>query len=183
MPAEALNICRNRFCFYFCQILYIWEKPYSFMNNLNVIFQSQQFCNIYCWVFHFLFGLRPNVFSMELVKKTLQHQWLHTEKGSFPSWTAIICSFKSCSVSKLVTQYHIDRVSFLHELRQYRHLNVDISPATPLPSSAIPSQFWIWPSGFKFGFGQVDPQCKKIGSIWVGLVRYNWPNCPVHRAL
>ena len=56
------------------------------------------------------------------------------------------------------------------------------SPVPPALPCAMPSQFCGWPSGFKFGSSQVDPQCKKIGSIWVGLVGYNWPNCPVHRA-
>jgi len=112
----------------------------------------------------FFQSLRPNVFTMEFVKKKLQHKRLLTEKGSFPSWTDIICSFKSCFVSQLVTQYHIYRVSFLYELRQYRHSNVDISPAIPLPSSAgsalrhakpiLGLVFWV----------QDDPQRKKFGS-------------------
>ena len=48
--------------------------------------------------------------------------------------------------------HQIDRVSFLHELRQYRHSNVDISPATTLASSAGPALHYaktilVWPSG------------------------------------
>ena len=123
----------------------------------------------------FFQSLRPNVFTMEFVKKKLQHKRLLTEKGSFPSWTDIICSFKSCFVSQLVTQYHIYRVSFLYELRQYRHSNVDISPAIPLPSSAGPALRHAKPILGLVFWVQDDPQRKKFGSIWVAQALVTQP--------